>query len=320
MAGILGITRAWWDAMRNADPAATGANPFATEDYVAANGGGGGSSHAYLTGTAAPTAGDGADGDYWFWAAAGLMYGPKAAGAWPDPIAVSGRLTDTLDAPGGYRLGIGSLDPADPWIAPFDCIVFVELVSGGGGGGGAGGATSNAAAGGGGSSGGYISFYLVVSEGDKLTATWGDGGTGGSTSGGNGGAGGETTLVHTDADDNPLGTYTAPPGLGGSGMAAGTTQAFARGGLPAYSGANEFETSQPGADSMRLGVSTGQSISGTGGSSPFGSGGGGRTIAGTGLDAAYYGGGGGGGLAIGATGRAGGAGAPGIAYITLYRR
>lgn len=41
--------------------------------------------HGVVTGTGAPGASDGTDGDYWFDTVAHVLYGPKAAGAWPSP-------------------------------------------------------------------------------------------------------------------------------------------------------------------------------------------------------------------------------------------
>lgn len=44
-----------------------------------------------LNGTAPPTAGDGADGDFWIDTTAWAIYGPKAAGAWPSGVSLIGK-------------------------------------------------------------------------------------------------------------------------------------------------------------------------------------------------------------------------------------
>lgn len=208
---------------------------------------------------------------------------------------------------------------AEVYVIPDDCyLIYVAMVGPGGGAGGAQGAASQAAAGAGGASGEYSEFWMDVEPGWKLTATVPDGGAGGSSSGGNGSTPLATALAVTDADDNPVGNYEASGGRYGNGMTAGTANGFSAGGLPLYSGLFAWSSGDPGHMGVRLGTTTGTLIAGAGGSGPLGQGGGSRTIAGIGLAASGYGAGGGGGLAIGSTGRAGGAGAPGAIRITLF--
>lgn len=51
-----------------------------------------------LSGTAAPTSSQGADGDYFFNTATKTLYGPKAGGAWPAGTSLQGAKGDTGDA------------------------------------------------------------------------------------------------------------------------------------------------------------------------------------------------------------------------------
>jgi hypothetical protein len=62
---------------------------------LAAGGGGGGSSMSILTGTTAPSGSTGGDGDYYlrFTGSELLIYGPKAAGAWPSGTSLIKRPT-----------------------------------------------------------------------------------------------------------------------------------------------------------------------------------------------------------------------------------
>ena len=60
-----------------------------------------------LSGSGAPAAGTGANGDYYFDTAAGVMYGPKASGAWPTPGT-------SLKGPTGATGATGATGPQGP--------------------------------------------------------------------------------------------------------------------------------------------------------------------------------------------------------------
>ena len=79
-----------------------------------------------LSGTGAPTAGTGSDGDFYIDTAASVIYGPKASGAWPTPgtalIGATGATGATgptgPTGPTGSTGATGATGPAGPGIAP----------------------------------------------------------------------------------------------------------------------------------------------------------------------------------------------------------
>jgi hypothetical protein len=62
-----------------------------------------------FTGTGAPSAGLGVDGDYYLDTASGALYGPKTSGAWGNPIYVTGVRTNLNAAPADGSLAAGDL-------------------------------------------------------------------------------------------------------------------------------------------------------------------------------------------------------------------
>ena len=60
-------------------------------------GAGSGGSNVILWGTAAPTADDGADDDFWINTTAWMIYGPKASGSWPAGVSLIGPPGDDGD-------------------------------------------------------------------------------------------------------------------------------------------------------------------------------------------------------------------------------
>ncbi len=62
-----------------------------------------------FTATGAPSNGTGVDGDYYLDTASGALYGPKASGAWPAAIYVTGVRTNLNAAPADGTLAAGDL-------------------------------------------------------------------------------------------------------------------------------------------------------------------------------------------------------------------
>lgn len=62
-----------------------------------------------FTATGAPDNSLGVDGDYYLDTASGALYGPKASGAWPTPIYVTGVRTNLNAAPADGTLAAGDL-------------------------------------------------------------------------------------------------------------------------------------------------------------------------------------------------------------------
>ena len=175
--------------------------------------------------------------------------------------------------------------------------VFIRMVGGGAQGGGGGGTTGFDGSGGGG--GAYLEWGGAVTPGASYNYNAGAGGTTGTT-GANGQAGansvftGPTTLTAPGGGAGLVGTSAAVPVTGGAG-----------GTIPTNGQLNAV--GQPGSQSY--GSTALDNGSGSGGSSPLGSGGKGQAnlSATTGIAASGYGGGGGGGTTTGSA-TAGGAG------------
>ena len=94
-AAVEEVTQAEYDALAPPDPDTI---------YVITDG----ADRTLLTGTGAPTSGDGINGDFWINTTAWLIYGPKAAGAWPTGVSIIGPAGPEGDpgSPGTPGVGI----------------------------------------------------------------------------------------------------------------------------------------------------------------------------------------------------------------------
>jgi len=182
----------------------------------------------------------------------------------------------------------------------------VEAVAGGGGGGCGQSAVGWSTGAGGGSSGGYARSHFTKAQiGVSRAVTIGPGGAGGNPA--NGFVGGSTSF----------GGLVVAIGGNGGGQSAGGAGGSAGG--PSGGGTGDLVLPGRWGDSA-LGVPTSQfTMTGRGGDSMFGSGGGSflSSVASNGV-AGSLGGGGGGGLAVNGAGGAGGAGGSGILIVTEY--
>lgn len=89
------------------------AGPAGAPGAVGAAGATGADGTKILTGDAAPAAGTGADGDYYFDKTAKTLYGPKAAGAWPAGTSLAGAAgADGADGAAGADGATGPAGPA----------------------------------------------------------------------------------------------------------------------------------------------------------------------------------------------------------------
>lgn len=191
----------------------------------------------------------------------------------------------------------------------------VRLWAGGGAGGGAATAAVSGAAGGGGASGGYAEKTFAVSPSTSYVIAIGAGGIPGSVGNNPGGAGGITTFAVGGT------TVTANGGLGGTGMAAGTTINSVIGGAsPAVSTSGDLNAyGIPGAPGFLL---TGLlAESGEGGATSLGGAGNSSSSAGAGAAGqANTGSGGAGGVVLNASAAvAGGAGGTGVISVDEYQ-
>lgn len=126
IAPVVELTQAAYDALGTKDPGTM---------YVITDG----ADRTLLTGTGAPTAGDGINGDFWINTTSWLIYGPKAAGAWPSGVSLVGPTgaasagagaffgfdfdTTTTAGPASTRLRINNATPASA------TIVYVSYTS-----------------------------------------------------------------------------------------------------------------------------------------------------------------------------------------------
>lgn len=190
--------------------------------------------------------------------------------------------------------------------------IVVLLVGGGGGGGAVTGASGQTAAGGGGGAGATLLKRLTSGFANASYAV-GAAGAGGSAGNNPGSNGGQTTFQLSGGGT----TYSAPGGNGGQPMTAGTTAAFAQGGISNLAtNGDENGQGEPGGFGIRL---TGaEAHSGNGGSTYRGGGGKGQNLQGAASGSSYGAGGAGGmsdGIVGGGTAAAGGDGAAGVVII-----
>ena len=185
---------------------------------------------------------------------------------------------------------------------------FIQQVGAGGGAGGAGSAGSGASAGGGGGGGEYRSgFFAASALSASETVTIGAAGSGGSTSGTNGTAGGNTSFGAL---------LVANGGAGGTGdttrsTTVGRGEVGGAGGVGGSGGIRTIVGQQGGTGSL---FNT-TALSGGGGDSGLGIGGGIQINGGAGNVGTGAGSGGSGGAEATATGRVGGAGSAGLIVI-----
>lgn len=138
-------------------------------------------------------------------------------------VSVGGNLTVTGTAVFFRTVTTNVYTSNDTWTKPADAkYVFVEAVGGGGGGGGvAATGPTTAAVAGGGAGGGYGRKWFTASDLSATeSVTVGAGGAGGAAGNNNGSAGGNSTFD----------TLAAAGGGAGTGMASGSTDAYAAGG------------------------------------------------------------------------------------------
>lgn len=196
---------------------------------------------------------------------------------------------------------------------PATRTLVLRLVAGGGAGGGAATVASGGGCGGGGAAGGNARKTFSVSGGTGYSYTCGAAGAAGAAGANPGGTGGNTTFTVGAT------TVTAFGGLGGTGMAAGTTVLAALGGSqPAISTNGDINGSgAPGLPGIRLSGTVG--VSGAGGSSVFGAGDEGLITQGNGAAGTGFGAGGSGGVTLNAgAATSGGAGVAGCILAEEY--
>jgi hypothetical protein len=186
--------------------------------------------------------------------------------------------------------------------------IWVRMCGGGGGGGGAAQAASQSAAGGGGGAGSYLEKY-ITSPSATYAYTVGAGGAGG-TAGNNAGSNGTASTFGTSL-------LTAGRGNGGAGCpASASIQAVTGGSAVLSTGGDINGMGAAGFPGYTLSITL--AISGQGGASVWGQGGGARIAEAAGLPSSatgLIGGGGSGGVCTGTTARAGGPGSDGAIIV-----
>lgn len=195
---------------------------------------------------------------------------------------------------------------------PSTTKIGVRLVGGGAGGGGC---TSVAAAGagaGGGGAGGYAEKFFTVTP--NTTYTYAIGAAGAGSSGAAGGNGGNTTFAVGAT------TVTAFGGTGGPQAVTGTAVKSYAGGAGGVVSTNGDLNSggEPGDYGVCILIAGPIVASGSGGPSPFGSGGIGIIAAGNGVNALGFGAGGGGSATGASAARTGGNGTAGCIIVDEY--
>lgn len=189
--------------------------------------------------------------------------------------------------------------------------VIIHVLGAGGGGGGVSTATTCIGVGGGGGSGNYGQKFIAAASITGGAVTVGAAGTAGTTAGSTGGTGGASSVIINST------TFTANGGVGGAGQACGTTAAVTVGGSPnTGSSTFDFLTGENGGTGVRL--SSTVAVSGAGGSSPYGAGGGAAVGGGAGVAGSGKGAGGAGG-AVASSSTTGGAGTIGEVIVDEYR-
>ena len=187
--------------------------------------------------------------------------------------------------------------------------VRVRAIGGGGGGAGATAAASAACSGGGGASGSYGEGVYDVTGTATVTVTIGAAGAAGAAANGTGGTGGATSFGAL---------LTAPGGIGGVGMASGTTQAWSLGGAAGAAGTGGSINSPGVGGGNALRETAALMIAGSGAPGPFGGGPRGSTAAAAGAAGGGPGGGASGAASNSATGFAGGAGNAGLVIVEEF--
>jgi hypothetical protein len=183
----------------------------------------------------------------------GSLAGGEDGGA---PAVAAGTLL------GVQRLTVGNYTPTSGTTA-----ILIQGVGGGGGGGGGDQGTGTQGVGGGGGSGQYVQHYETGIGAGPYTVTYGAAGAGGAAGNTPGGDGGDSTFIVSVS-------VTANGGSGGQSMAAANFASYAAGGAAGTGTSNANLSSQgntPGENGSR--DSATQQCSGSGGSSPLGSGG-----------------------------------------------
>lgn len=246
-------------------------------------------------------------------------YVPGVSGNWPTPPTTIAGGLDAIaaaSAANGRILIARQVLTAGVLYTPTVGAkrVLLRAVGGGGGGGGvANSAGGQAAVGAGGAGGDFVEKYIDPAAAiiGGLVAI-GAAGAAGANTGAAGGNGGDTTILINGT------TYTAKGGAGGSFAATAVAGLAAGGGFTAGSSVGDITTGQqPGEDGM---IITGAvAKGGSGGSTPFGSGGLGPKVQGAGVAANGFGGGGSGGCSINAGGAVlGGVGTAGMIVVYEY--
>jgi hypothetical protein len=111
--------------MKSAIPGATGGTGSqGPAGPAGADGQDGEDGRTLLSGTVDPTAGDGADGDFFINTATSTLFGPKAAGAWPAGVSLIGADgADGAQGPAGPA-GADGQDGADGQTDPYSVIMI----------------------------------------------------------------------------------------------------------------------------------------------------------------------------------------------------
>ena len=221
---------------------------------------------------------------------------------------------DHVHTAAGRLIGVQRLTSGNYTKTAGTNTVIVHGIGGGGGGGGGDQGAGTQGVGGGGGSGQYITHRETGLGAGPFVATYGTAGAGGAAGNNAGTAGGASTLALSV-------TLTAAGGGGGASMAAASFASYAAGGFAGTGASNANLSTQgntPGENGSRDSAS--QQVSGSGGSSPMGSGG--QAIfntSATGNAGTGDGAGGGGGNASSSTAdKAGGAGTAGAWIIYEY--
>ena len=191
-------------------------------------------------------------------------------------------------------------------------VVYIAVGAGGGSGGGGSTNSSQIAIGGSGNAGGITSGRCPVASVSGLTITIGAAGAAGAAGANAGGNGGNTSIGSV---------VTAIGGLGGGAGTAGATaiQTPTRGGIGIYTGTLLYAIAGDLAGVGQGVLASGFFFSGSGGSSPYGSGGGPRQGNQVGQAALGYGSGASGAcVAASSSALAGAAGSPGIVLLYEY--
>lgn len=215
----------------------------------------------------------------------------------------------------GRLVGVKVFTSSAQYIPTDDASFAIYEVQGGGGGGGGSYATTsgNASVGGGGTSGNYVKGLFDITK-TSYVVTVGAGGAGGAI--GSSGLGGGESSIDSFA--------RAGGGYGGISMTAGSTAFMvstdnnSQPSPPALVGGNICGIPYGSGFNVALRFSGSVAISGSGGESPFG-GGGGHLSTGSGADAVCFGAGGAGATCVGTSvGYAGARGADGVVIIWEY--